>query len=253
MADVSPETAVESADARIAALQDELTAVRAEMQNFTYAVSHDLRAPLRHIASYARLVEEDAGPQLNDEVRGFLATITDSARNMGVLLDGLAALSRVGAAPVERVDVPLQELLTSLCKELSAQNPQRAIDWRIAPDLPSVRADATLLRQALTHLLGNAVKFSAPRECAVIAVAAQPAEAGGGVVLRVQDNGVGYNPAQQAQLFKVFGRLHSSKQFEGIGMGLVLSQKMLERFGATLSIQGLLDGGCCAQLLLTRA
>ena len=251
MADESPKTSPESADAQIAALQAELAAVRGEMQNFTYAVSHDLRAPLRHIVSYAQLVEEDAGLQLNDEVRGFLATITDSARNMGVLLDGLTALARVGTVPVEVVSVSLQDMVGLVCSELSAQNPQRAIDWRIDHGLPKVLADATLLHQALSHVLGNALKFSAPRDCAVIEIKAAHADKGGCAVLSIQDNGVGYNPTQQDQLFKVFGRLHSSKQFAGIGMGLLLTQKMLGRFDATVSIAGVPDGGCCVRLQLS--
>ena len=253
MADEPSDAFSELVDARIAALQAELAVVRAEMQHFTYAVSHDLRAPLRHIVSYAQLVEEDAGPQLNEEVRGFLSTITDSARNMGVLLDGLAALARVGTAPVELVSVSLQDLLGPMCSELSAQNPQRAIDWRIDQDLPRVLADEALLRQAVNHVLDNSLKFSALCERAVIEVRTAPADEVGCVVLSIQDNGVGYNPTQQAQLFKVFGRLHSSKQFGGIGMGLVLTQKMLERFGAAVSTQGAVDGGCCVRLLLKRA
>ncbi len=240
-------------DARIAALEAELAAVRAEMQHFSYAVSHDLRAPLRHILSYAQLVREDAGPQLTAEVQEFLTTITNSARHMGVLLDGLAALSRVGSAPLDVGPVPLQELVQATCQELSAQCPQRSVEWRTASDLPVVQADAKLLRQALIQVLGNALKFSATREPAVIEVNALSVGSSGFVVLQVSDNGVGYNPALQAQLFQVFGRLHSAKQFDGIGMGLVLTRKMLERFGAEVSIQGVLDGGCSVQLQLKPA
>jgi len=248
MAATPPDT-----DARIAALQAELDAMRAEMQHFTYAVSHDLRAPLRHILSYAQLVQEDAGPQLNAEVQEFLTTITDSARHMGVLLDGLAALSHVGSTPLDIGPVSLQELVQAQSQALAAQHPQRNVDWRIASDLPLVQADATLLCQALAQVLGNALKFSAPREPAVVEVSAEPVQSSGGVCLQVRDNGVGYNPAQQDQLFKVFGRLHSSKQFEGIGMGLVLARKLLERCGATVSIHGEVDGGCTVQLRLLRA
>lgn len=240
-------------DQRIAALQAELEALRADMQHFTYAVSHDLRAPLRHILSYAQLVQEDAGPQLSEEVQGFLATITDSARHMGVLLDGLAALSRVGVALLAVAPVSLQELVQAQCQALAAENPQRSVEWRIASGLPMVQADATLLRQALAQVLGNALKFSAPRERAVIAVYAELAEDGHGVCLLVQDNGVGFNPASQDQLFKVFGRLHSSKQFDGIGMGLALTRRMLERFDATVSIQGAQDAGCTVRLVLPPA
>ncbi|QTN30090.1 two-component sensor histidine kinase [Rhodoferax sp. AJA081-3] len=248
MATTPPDT-----DARITALQAELDAVRAEMQHFTYAVSHDLRAPLRHILSYAQLVQEDAGPQLSGEVKEFLATITDSARHMGVLLDGLAALSRVGSAPLDVGPVCLQELIPAVCGELAAQHPERTIEWRIADDLPLVQADAALLRQALSQVLGNAVKFSAQRQPAVIEVDTAVEASSACVALQVRDNGVGYNPALQDQLFKVFGRLHSSKQFEGIGMGLVLVRRMLDRFGATVSIHGVQDGGSTVLLLIPRA
>lgn len=238
---------------RIAALEAELAALRAELQEFTYTVSHDLRAPLRHIVSYAQLVQEDAGPLLSTEVQGFLATMTDSARHMGVLLDGLAALSRLGTVPITVTDVPLQALVQEVAAELSERNPQRNIAWRIAGDLPIVQADAALLRQALEHVLGNAVKFTAPREQAVVDIAAQPDAGSGLLALQVCDNGVGYNPAMQAKLFQVFGRLHSAKQFDGIGLGLAMTRKILQRLGGAVTAQGELDGGCCITLSLLAA
>lgn len=235
---------------RIAALEAELAALRAEMQEFTYTVSHDLRAPLRHIVSYAQLVQEDAGPQLGTEVQGFLATITDSARHLGVLLDGLAALSRLGTVPLAVTAVPLQALVQDVAAQLAESNPGRSIDWRIASDLPPVQADAALLRQALEHVLGNAVKFTAPRAQAVVEIAAQPGEGDGLLTLQVRDNGVGYNPAMQAKLFQVFGRLHSAKQFDGIGLGLAMTRKIAQRLGGAVSAHGELDGGCCITLTL---
>lgn len=239
----------DSRDVRIQALEAELAALRAEMQNFTYAVSHDLRAPLRHIASYAQLVQEDAGPQLSAEVQEFLTTITDSARHMGVMLDGLLALSRVGTVLVEKAAVPLQALVEAVCRELAAQQPLRSIEWRIASDLPTVLTDAALLRQALTQVLSNAVKFTAPRDHAVIEISHISDPVGGFSTLQVNDNGVGYNPAQQAQLFRVFGRMHSANQFAGIGVGLVLARKVVERLGGSMAIQGALDVGCCVHLI----
>ena len=247
---MAEQPSADRADVRITALEAELAAVRAEMQNFTYAVSHDLRAPLRHIASYAQLVQEDAGPQLSAEVQEFLTTITDSARHMGVMLDGLMALCRVGTIPVEITAVSLQELVMAVCQELGAQYPERAIEWRIANDLPMVRADATLSRQALVQVLGNAVKFTVQRHPAVIEVACIVETPGRHVTLQIKDNGVGYNPALQAQLLRVFGRLHSVNQFAGIGVGLVLTQKILERLGGSLAIQGAVDAGCNVRLQL---
>ena len=240
----------DAADARIAALEAELAAQREAMQAFTATVSHDLRAPLRHIVSFAQLVQEDAGPQLGAEVQGFLSTITDSARHLGVLLDGLAELARIGTLPVALGPVPLQALVQGVCAELAEQHPGRAVDWHIASDLPVVQADATLLRQALMHVLGNAVKFTAPREHAVIAVTAQPGESDGFVALQVRDNGVGYNPAMQDKLFQAFGRLHSPREFGGIGMGLALTHKIMQRLGGSVDSEGVVDGGCCVKLLL---
>jgi two-component system, OmpR family, sensor kinase len=240
----------DAADARIAALEAELAAQREAMQAFTATVSHDLRAPLRHIVSFAQLVQEDAGPQLGAEVQGFLSTITDSARHLGVLLDGLAELARIGTLPVALGPVPLQALVQGVCAELAEQYPGRAVDWHIASDLPVVQADATLLRQALMHVLGNAVKFTAPREHAVIAVTAQPGESDGFVALQVRDNGVGYNPAMQDKLFQAFGRLHSPREFGGIGMGLALTHKIMQRLGGSVDSEGVVDGGCCVKLLL---
>jgi signal transduction histidine kinase len=243
----------DSSDTRIVALEAELAAQREAMQAFTATVSHDLRAPLRHIVSFAQLVQEEAGPQLSAEVQGFLSTITDSARHLGVLLDGLAELSRVGTLPVALGPVPLQALVQGVCAELAEQHPGRAVDWRIASDLPVVQADATLLRQALLQVLGNALKFTAPREHAVIAVmavTAQPGESDGFVALQVRDNGVGYNPAMQDKLFQAFGRVHSPREFGGIGMGLALTRTIMRRLGGSVDSEGVVDGGCCVKLLL---
>lgn len=237
---------------RIAALQAELAAQRAEMQALMATVSHDLRAPLRHIVSYAQLVQEDAGPLLNAEVQGFLATMTESARHMGRLLDGLGALAQLGTAPINLAPVALQALVAELVAQLSAQHPTRPIEWRIAPDLPTVLADVALLRQALRHVLDNAIKFTAPRDTAVITIRTVENDAAspGTAALQVCDNGVGYNPAQQGALFQVFGRLHTTRQFEGTGMGLALTAKALQRMGGTVTSEGILDGGCCVTLRL---
>jgi len=228
----------------IAALQAELAALRAEMQEFAGTVSHDLRAPLRHITSYAQLVQEDAGEQLDPEVQGFLSTIVDSARHMGALLDGLSQLSRVGVHPVYLESVALQDLVQTICDRLASQYPQRVLRWDIASDLPVVRSDAQLLGQALEQVLGNAVKFTAERTPGVIRVDCVRDGADGSTLLQIQDNGAGYNPAQQAKLFKVFGRLHSAQQFAGVGMGLVLACKLLQRVGAHIAIEGAVDAGC---------
>ncbi|NVO04910.1 MAG: two-component sensor histidine kinase [Rhodoferax sp.] len=228
---------------RIAQLEAELAGLRAEMQDFSYTVSHDLRASLRHILSYAQLVQEDAAELLPEETRGFLNTISDSARHMGVLMDGLMELSRLGTVVLQTGPVPLQPLVQDVMAELAQKYPQRAIAWQLAPDLPKVQADATLLRAALLYVLDNAVKFTAQRPEAQIALSALPA-AHGLVTLAVQDNGAGFNPALQSKLFHPFQRLHTTKQFPGIGMGLALTRKMLERMGGSVRAEGAVDAGC---------
>ena len=236
-------------DERIAALEAELAAVRADVQEFTYTVSHDLRAQLRHILAYAEIVQEDAGPQLDAEVLSHLATITGAARQMGALMDGLMAYARLGTVPLQAVAQPVRPLLLEVCQALQTQHPGRVLEWHIADDFPEVCADADLLRQAWSHVLGNALKFTRPRDQALVEVGWE-AGAGGVCVLYVRDNGVGFHAGQQAKLFHVFQRLHSPREFEGIGMGLALTRKVVERHGGTVWAEGGVDAGCCIRFTL---
>lgn len=232
-------------DARIAALEAEVAALRREMQDFTYMVSHDLRAPLRHIVSFAQLVQEDAGPQLSSEVQGFLGTITDSAHSLTEMLDALLALSRMGTVALQPVPVSLQTLLQEIVVELTAAHPQRQIHWQIAHDLPTVHADPSLLREALKQILGNAVKFTAKKAVAEIEVRATH-----GGELEISDNGAGFNPAMQSKLMQPFQRLHHPRDFAGLGMGLALARKSLERMGGGIRIEAAPDAGCRVTLTL---
>ncbi|RFO96252.1 two-component sensor histidine kinase [Rhodoferax lacus] len=235
---------------RVAALEAELASLRAEMQDFTYTVSHDLRASLRHILSYAQLVQEDAAPLLPAETLGFVNTISDSARHMGVLMDGLMELSRLGTTPVAIAPLPLQALVQDVVTELRQKHPEAPIVWQVQEALPVVLADAVLLRAAVMAVLDNAVKFTAHKEQRHIGVSAQQTHAVGPVTLRIQDNGAGFNPALQSKLFKPFSRLHTVKQFAGIGMGLALTRKMLARMGGGIQAEGIVDGGCTVCITL---
>jgi light-regulated signal transduction histidine kinase (bacteriophytochrome) len=238
---------------RIAALEDELAALRAEMQDFTYTVSHDLRASLRHILSYAQLVQEDAAPLLPAETLGFVNTISDSARHMGVLMDGLMELSRLGTVAVSLTRVPLEALLPELVAELNLRDPDNTVAWQLQPALPEVLADAFLLRTALLQVLDNACKFTAHKEVRQVTVSAHLESGSQRVTLQVQDNGAGFNPSLQSKLFKPFSRLHTARQFPGIGMGLALTRKMLERMGAQVSAAGAVDAGCTVSINLPSA
>ncbi|MBC7916418.1 MAG: sensor histidine kinase [Rhodoferax sp.] len=235
-------------DARIAELEAELAALRREMQDLTYVVGHDLRAPLRHIVSFAQLVKEDAGPQLSSEVQGFLDTITVSAQNLTQMLDALLELSRVGTVPLQPVQVSLQALVQEVTNDLTALHPTRQLKWQIADDLPTWLADPVLLRGALKQTLGNAVKFTAKKDVAVISIRTIPD--GQHLVLEIADNGAGFNPAMQSKLLQPFQRLHHVREFPGLGMGLALARKSIERMGGGIRIEGQLDAGCRVILTL---
>ncbi len=240
---------------RIAALEAQLQAQHAaaqhEMQQFAYTVSHDLRAPLRHIVAYAQLVQEDAGPQLSTDVQGFLGTITDSAKHMSVMLDALMELSRVGTTPVQMGSVHLKDLLQNVVDELRQRYPQREVHWTMNTDAPAVQADAALLRLVLEQVLGNACKFVHPGVRSEIVVSTA---LGDGVVqLTVQDKGVGFNPLLVDKLFQPFARLHTSRQFEGLGMGLAKTRKALGRMGGAVAISASPDAGCCVKVSLPMA
>ena len=241
---------LEQLRAQLAERERELAELRDAQDEFLRAVSHDLRAPLRHITSYGPLVTEllqEVGLQGEAlaEAQEFLATMDQSARRMGRMLDGLLALSQIARTPLQRQPVALSALAHEVQAALAAQAQaqQRAVQWHIAPDLPSVHGDAALLRQLLAELLGNALKFTRGREPARIAVTAEHG-ADGSLVLRVQDNGAGFNPAQSAGLFGVFQRLHREAEFDGVGTGLAAVRAIAQRHGGEASATASLGAGC---------
>ena len=237
--------------AQLAERECELAQLRASQDEFLRAVSHDLRAPLRHITSYGPLVTEllqDAGlpGEALNEAQEFLTTMDQSARRMGRMLDGLLALSRIAHAPLQRQTVALSDLAQEVQTTLAAGASARAVQWHIASDMPCVQGDVALLRQLLTELLGNALKFTRGRAPAQIAVTAEVVEAadGGGITLRVQDNGAGFNPVQSAGLFGVFQRLHREAEFEGVGTGLAVVRAIVQRHGGVASATAVPGAGC---------
>ena len=230
--------------AEIERLEDELAHVRAEFQEFVHTVSHDLRAPLRHINAFAQVIAEDL-PDAPPDILGHLATIRQSAQLLAQQLDGLTMLSRLGQQAVQRQPVDVSALVHSVADALMQQQLGRQVQWQLAQDVPLLWADADLLRQLLTHLLDNALKFSRPREVAHIMLTWQAApDAPGQCQLTLTDNGVGFAPEQASKLFKVFARLHPARDFEGLGLGLVASRKIVQRLGGRLGITAQLGGGC---------
>jgi len=238
-------------DAQVAELRQQLEAALTELQEFTYTVSHDLRAPLRHINAFAQIIEEDL-PDMPSDIAGHLATIRQSAQLLTQQLDGLTALSRLGQQAVQVESVDTAAVVRRMIAATRQQLSPRQLQWQVADDFPMVLADAGLLGQVLTQLLDNACKFTRGRQPATINVS-WTVLPDGRCVLSVQDNGVGFRPEQASQLFKAFGRLHPAREFEGLGLGLVLCRKMLLRMDGSISIEGAQDAGCCVRLTLPLA
>ncbi len=245
MADAAPDL-----QARVDRLEAALAASRAELQEFTYTVSHDLRAPLRHIVSFAKLLEEDAGPQLNGECLEFLHTLCGAAEQMGSQLDALTALSRVATISVAISPVSAWALVQKSMQGVAGRYADRSVEVSVdAPETLLVETDGSVLGQVLDHILDNAFKFTAKTASARVCVKAE-ALPDGAVRVVVEDNGVGYNAAMQGSLFKVFGRLHSAKQYPGLGTGLLMARRLMGTLGGTVDLQVRPEGGVAATLLL---
>lgn len=233
---------------RLAQLQQERDAARAELQEFVVTVSHDLRAPLRHISAFAQIIAEDL-VDMPPEIAGHLDTIRQSAQLLTQQLDGLAKLSRLVRQEVELALIDTTTVIQQAVDELAPRHAGRVIQWKLAADFPQVVGDAALLRQVLLQVLDNASKFTGNRSPACITLSwqkVQPRQC----QISVQDNGVGFNPAQADRLFKVFSKLHSSRDYAGLGLGLLQCRKLLERMGGRISVDGSPDAGCCVTLTL---
>lgn len=209
-----------------AALATELTRANKELEAFSYSVSHDLRAPLRHIAGYGDLLREQEGERMSEKSRRFLNNMLDSARFAGTLVDDLLTFSQMGRAALRPAPVDLGMLVRSVVQEFEQEASGRDIEWVIG-DLPRVTGDAAFLQLAVRNLLSNAVKYTRTRESAKIEVFAS--RSGEEYIIGVRDNGVGFDMKYGAKLFGVFQRLHRAEEFEGTGIGLANVRRIIER------------------------
>jgi light-regulated signal transduction histidine kinase (bacteriophytochrome) len=219
----------------------QLQAANQELEAFSYSVSHDLRAPLRHVVGFVELLQQDAGPSLSEKNLRHLTTICQSAKRMGDLIDDLLAFSRIGQSEMQKTEVNLDELVRQTLGDFQAETRERKIVWKIHP-LPPVRADRALLRMVLSNLISNAVKFTGARAEAKIEVGCSPSDDGETVIF-IRDNGAGFDPKYTEKLFGVFQRLHSQAEFEGTGIGLANIQRIIHRHGGRVWAEGVMDGG----------
>ena len=214
---------------RVAERTAQLEAANKELEAFSYSVSHDLRAPLRHIDGFVGLLIKSDGDTVSERGRGYLRTISDSAKQMGQLIDDLLVFARMGRTELRLGRVDLTNLLEEVLHSLRPEYQGRHIVWRKEP-LPAVHADRAMLRQVLVNLIANAVKYSRPRDPAIIEIGSHK-EASGHAVVFVRDNGVGFEMQYADKLFGVFQRLHRAEEFEGTGIGLANVRRIILRHG----------------------
>lgn len=227
-----------------------LEAANKELEAFSYSVSHDLRAPLRHIDGYAALLRKTVDQSLNEKAARYLQTISDAAKQMGQLIDDLLVFSRMGRQDMLQTTVNMDQLIKSILSDLSPDLHGRQISWTIAP-LPEVKGDPSMLRQVFMNLLANAVKFTSTKPVASIEVGVE-FPGSDEIVLYVRDNGVGFDMQYAPKLFGVFQRLHRADEFEGTGIGLANVRRIVHRHGGRTWADGVPDKGATFHIALPR-
>ncbi len=225
----------------IASERNKLELANKELEAFSYSVSHDLRAPLRHISGFAELLSNAASANLSKEGVHYLDTILQSVNHMGMLIDDLLSFSRMNRVEINYKHVNLRELVEDVIKELEPDIAGRHIDWRV-DTLPEVYADQSMLRLVLVNLISNAVKYSRRKEKAVIEVGHDRGFKDETVIF-VRDNGVGFDMQYVDKLFGVFQRLHRAEEFEGTGIGLANVRRIIYRHGGRTWAEGKPDQG----------
>jgi PAS domain S-box-containing protein len=202
----------------------ELNAANEQLEAFSYSVSHDLRAPLRHIAGFSKILVEEYGPRLDSQARHCLERIEGGVQKMDLMVTGLLEIARVGRRALRRRPTNLNDLIPAVLTVLRPETEGRAVEWRIAP-LPTADCDPTLIEQVFQNLISNALKYSRPRQAAVVEVG----EENGAIFVR--DNGVGFDMKYAGHLFGAFRRLHGEAEFEGTGIGLATVRRIVEKHG----------------------
>lgn len=222
-----------------AELTGQLQRSNRELESFSYSVSHDLRAPFRHIVGYTQLLR-DRERSLSEKSQHYLDSIVESAATAGQLVDDLLTFSHLGRTSLAFAAVDMNKVMQEVLRSIEPDCRDRHIEWRI-DRLPATRGDPALLRQALINLVSNAVKYTRTRAPAIIAVSGE--SAANETRYRIEDNGVGFDMAYVHKLFGVFQRLHRMEEFEGTGIGLALTKRIVERHGGWISARGAIDGG----------
>lgn len=211
-----------------------------EMESFSYSISHDLRAPVRAIDSFAKILNDEEAPRLSDEGKRLLMTVRTNTARMGRMIDDLLQFSRASRAEIQKTRFDMTRIVTKLLDEAVAAERGRRIVTTVRP-MPEAYGDASLLRQALVNLISNAVKFTRKRDRAVIEIGGTVRD--GMTVFTVTDNGTGFDMRYKDKLFGVFQRLHSQQEFEGTGVGLAIVHRIVQKHGGTVDVTSAVDDG----------
>jgi light-regulated signal transduction histidine kinase (bacteriophytochrome) len=219
----------------------QLEAANQELEAFAYSVSHDLRAPLRHIDGFLELLQKRTATALDEKSQHYMADIFDSSRRMGILIDDLLSFSRMGRYEMSKMDVDLGAMVQEVIRELEPETRGRSILWQIA-DLPLVQGDRAMLRMVLVNLISNALKFTRPRQEVEIDIGCLPGRETETIIF-IRDNGVGFDMNYADNLFGVFQRLHRVEDFPGTGIGLANVRRIINRHGGRTWAEGKIDQG----------
>jgi light-regulated signal transduction histidine kinase (bacteriophytochrome) len=212
-----------------------------ELEGFAYSVSHDLRAPLRHIDGFIELLQKRMKTTIDDKSRHYMEMIADSARKMGTLIDDLLSFSRMGRKEMFTSQVDLNDLVQDVIHESKSEARGRNIQWKISP-LPPVTGDRAMLRIVLVNLIANALKFTRSRNVTQIEIGYERMDESETVVF-IRDNGVGFDMKYADKLFGVFQRLHRQEDYEGTGIGLANVHRIIHRHGGRVWAEGKIDQG----------
>jgi PAS domain S-box-containing protein len=235
------EEQIQNLNQELAKRSAELESINKELEAFAYSISHDLRAPLRHMAGYTELLQKRLSSGLDEKSNHYIIMMLESAKRMGNLIDDLLAFSRIGRAETQKTLVNLAQVVREALSEVREDAEGRNIAWKIGP-LPDFYGDRSMLRLVLVNLISNAVKFTRTRPQAEIEIACADGNRDELIVF-VRDNGVGFDMKYVNKLFGVFQRLHQSDEFEGTGIGLATVQRIIHRHGGKVWAEGVVDSG----------
>src|SRR6202165_1926153 len=235
------EEEIQGLNQELAKRSTELESINKELEAFAYSISHDLRAPLRHMAGYTELLQKRASSGLDEKSNHYIMMMLESAKRMGNLIDDLLAFSRIGRAETQKTLVNLAQLVNEALSEVREDTEGRNIAWKIGT-LPDFYGDRSMLRLVLVNLISNAVKFTRTRPQAEIEIGSAH-ENGDELIVFIRDNGVGFDMKYVSKLFGVFQRLHQANEFEGTGIGLATVQRIIHRHGGKVWAEGVVDKG----------